>query len=229
MSFLLVKKSANVKTGPIPVTISESNTCPDSCPLKAAGCYAKYGNVAIHWRRVSENRQGVGWKEFLKGIRDLPFNQLFRHNQAGDLPGIGDKINKKKLFALASAAKDKRGFTYTHKPVLNNSKNKEYINHVNKNTNFTINLSANSPEEAAKLKDLNIGPVVTLLPLNTPNTQFINSHKIILCPAQYKEGVTCESCRLCQNKNRSVIIGFRAHGSGKRKVDSRLQGDMFKE
>lgn len=218
MSFIFTAVSENKKTGQIPVTISESKTCPDACPLKKNGCYAKYGNLAIHWRRASEHRQGGDWKTLISKIAALPVGQFFRHNQAGDLPGVNNRINKYKVFQLARAAKNKKGFTYTHKPVLTNKKNKEYIKSVNTKTDFVINLSANSLKNADKLKKLNIGPVVTILKDDTQKTLLTPAgNKVILCPAQYMD-TNCNKCRLCQKRNRSVIVGFAAHGVGKKYV-----------
>ena len=48
-------------------------------------------------------------------IAALPVNDLWRHNQAGDLPGDGELIDKPKLRQLIKANHGKRGFTYSHK------------------------------------------------------------------------------------------------------------------
>jgi len=71
---------------------------------------------------------------------------LWRHNEAGDLPGEGDDIDVPKLRALVQANRGKRGFTYTHKPVLDNPQNAVAIKCANQN-GFTVNLSADSIEE----------------------------------------------------------------------------------
>ena len=45
--------STNRKTGFIPVTTSEENTCPSSCPLKEINiCYAKKGSSRLIWKEV---------------------------------------------------------------------------------------------------------------------------------------------------------------------------------
>ena len=59
----------------------------------------------------------MDWQSFLSAIYSLPVGQLWRHNQAGDLPGIGNKIDVKQLGQLVKASEGKRGFTYTHKPL----------------------------------------------------------------------------------------------------------------
>jgi len=204
-------RSANRKTGPIPVSTTEKKTCPISCPMKA-GCYAKFGPLNIHWDRLSDGRAGFRWETFIGLVKSLPINQLWRHNQAGDLPGDGINIDKKSLKQLVRANKGKKGFTYTHYLPLDS--NKEAIKDSNK-SGFTINLSANNLVEADKYKKMRIGPVVVVLPkTQTTNTITPNGNKVIVCPATYRSNVNCSSCGLCQKANRSVIIGFPAHGNG---------------
>lgn len=211
-----------MKTGPIPVSISEDSTCPDVCPFKNQGCYAKYGNLTIHWRRVSKHLQGKKWGKFLEDVKTIAAGQLWRHNQAGDLPGKGNRINKYKLFQLAAAALHTRGFTYTHKPLT--PANKRAIQTVNENTTFTINLSGNNVAHADELKAQNVGPVTVVMPMDAPAVSYTPAkNKIIICPAQQREGITCSTCQLCYRKNRSVIIGFRAHGTARKIVDSNLK------
>lgn len=144
--------------------------------------------------------------------------QLWRHNQAGDLPGINESINTVELNELVQANKGRRGFTYTHK--YNDSSNHASIKSANDN-GFTINLSANTLEHADKLAKLNIGPIVTILPSNTTSNVYTpEGRKVVVCPATNRANVTCSSCGLCQRANRSIIIGFPAHGIQKKKVDS---------
>ena len=34
-----------------------------------------------------------------------------------------------------------------------------------------------------------------------------------VCPATYRDDISCATCGLCQRANRKVIVGFPAHGS----------------
>lgn len=213
----LTLKSANVKTGPIPVSTSSSETCPSSCPFNGSGCYAASGPLAIHWNEVTENRRGFEYPDFLKAIKALPSGSLWRHNQAGDLLGAGETINPEALGELVKANIGKRGFTYTHK--TNNKDNHKWIKEAN-NWGFTVNLSANNLEHADNLYDLGAGPVVTVLPMNSaPKTLTPKGQAVITCPATYRENVTCASCKLCAISNRKTIIGFPVHGTQKKKAE----------
>lgn len=206
-------KSRNAKTGPIPVSTSSSDTCPQACPLKGAGCYAGGGPLGILWRKVSAGTVGMSWQAFCEAIAALPACQLWRHNQAGDLPGIGNDIDETAILRLIEANKGKRGFTYTHKPVdASHANNAMLVAHAN-SEGFTVNLSANNLSEADELAALGIAPVVSVLPKEqTSNTTTPAGRKVVVCPATQREGVSCATCQLCQRADRKVIVGFPAHG-----------------
>ncbi|MEY4341197.1 MAG: hypothetical protein RL541_701, partial [Pseudomonadota bacterium] len=58
MQVHLTLKSANVKTGPIPVSTTERASCPDDCSMKKE-CYAASGPLALHWAAVSNGTRGT--------------------------------------------------------------------------------------------------------------------------------------------------------------------------
>lgn len=230
MNYTLVMSSQNVKTGPIPVSMTSAESCPISCPLNprgkdkngnGAGCYASVGPMAWTWNKLTQNKIGVNFSEFISAVKEIPVNQIWRHNQAGDLMGKENKINSNQLKSLVTANKGKKGFTYTHKPVTGQTQavknNRKIIKFAN-NNGFTINLSANNISEVDKLVKLNIGPVVVIVPENSPKTLFTKGgNKVITCPAVYSN-VNCASCKLC-SKQRSVVVAFPAHGTQKNKVN----------
>jgi hypothetical protein len=221
MQVHLTLKSANVKTGAIPVSTTEKRSCPPGCP-HVKTCYAKQGPLALHWNKVSNKDRGSSWNTFINQIKQFDPGQLWRHNQAGDLPGLGNKIDKVKIQSLVSAnnAAQALGFTYTHKPVLGRDpvakENKVIIKNANK-AGFTINLSADNLKQADQLMKLKIAPVVTLLPEDYQDKSITPAgNTVIVCPAQTRDNVSCSTCKLCANVNRSVIIGFKAHGTAKK-------------
>jgi hypothetical protein len=171
----------------------------------------------LHWQKVSSGERGLFWSQFLSEIAGLPEGQLWRHNQAGDLPGLGEQIDTVALSQLVSANKGKRGWTYTHKHSTGS--NLDAIRNSNAN-GFTVNLSANNLQHADELADTNCGPVVVVLPSDqTTNTTTPGGRKVVICPAAIRDGITCASCGLCQ-RQRSSIIGFPAHGTSKRKASA---------
>lgn len=221
MNYHLTMKSSNAKTGPIPVSTSTAATCPDACPFKrdttVNGCYADGGPLGMHWAKVTEGKRGTDWEAFLSAVRGIDSGALWRHNQAGDLPGINDALDVGALAQLVDAAHGTRGFTYTHKP-LGSSVERDAIRASN-DAGFTINLSANNLRHADALLALNIGPVAVVLPSDqTENCTTPNGAKVIVCPATQRDDVTCLDCQACANPKRTVVIGFPAHGASHKRA-----------
>lgn len=218
MQVHLTLKSANAKTGPIPVSTTERASCPPDCAMRA-GCYAASGPLALHWAAVSNGQRGTDWSTFVGTIAQLPAGQVWRHNQAGDLPVTpAGTIDPLKLGQLVHANQGKRGFTYSHH---RDTASIDWIRHAN-NWGFTVNLSANDLADADTLADHHAGPVVVVLPsTQTTNTKTPAGRPVVICPATQRDDVTCASCQLCQ-RQRDVIVGFPAHGTRKRVIDIKL-------
>jgi hypothetical protein len=185
--------------------------------------------LGMIWRALSATKPGdkfrngrsmvqsLTWAQFVAKVAAMPIGTFWRHDQAGDLPGKGDRIDHWALNALVKANDGKRGFTYTHKPP--NSSNIAAIRSANAR-GFTVNLSANNLAHADTLAAADVGPVVVVLPnsvhghvkgLATPQ-----GRPVTVCPATYREDVTCQSCQLCQRQSRKAIVGFPAHGAQQR-------------
>ena len=204
--------SSNRKTGPMPVSYSTREWCPDSCPLKKHGCYAKHGHTGIHWRKVTAGERGTDWDTFVSKVRHLPKGGIWRHDVAGDLPAENGIIDAGMMRSLIRSNRGKGGFTYTHHNPVDNA---GIIAESNAN-GFTVNLSSNNAAEADVLAAMAIAPVVTLLPTDSAKVTFTpQGRKVVRCPAETSEKVTCKTCRLCQKTDRP-IIGFTPHGSGKK-------------
>lgn len=233
MNYHLTPISGNAKTGPIPVSTISKETCPDACPLKGAGCYAEGGPLAIHWREVTAGRRGVSFEEFLKQVRALPRKQIWRHAQAGDLPGEGNRIDPDQLRELALANRGRPVIAFTHKPVT--PENLETLQEARR-LGFSVNLSANSVSQADELVETGL-PVVCILPSEYARTkrdktvhdykerikdlprETPRGRKIAICPATYMD-TNCATCGACSKNTRgNVVIGFPAHGNRKAIVD----------
>jgi len=218
--FHIPPKSKNANVGKLAVTTSTATTCPSACPFKDNGCYAESGPLKLHWLKVTEGKRGDDWSTFLDKIKELPAGSKWRHNQAGDLPGDTKDLDSTKCVDLARANEGKRGFTYTHYDVLENLQNAITVNIMN-NLGFTVNVSANNLEHADQLCDLDIAPVATVLPIEqTTNTVTPKGRKVVVCPATYKDDVSCADCMLCEKRDRKVIVGFPAHGTSKKKASA---------
>ena len=145
---------------------------------------------------------------------------------SGDLRPLASNpelIDSQALAALSAANSDSRGFTYTHyRPTKHNIRAVRKAN----NSGFTVNLSANSIGQAIDYKkafpDL---PVVTVAPSDIGNgTRTIDGHKIVVCPATYRDGVTCKTCKLCSISKRDFIVVFPSHGGQTKQADIIARG-----
>lgn len=148
---------------------------------------------------MTRYKNPVEWAQFVKQIKGLARGSLWRHNQAGDLNGIGEDIDTAKLADLVQANKGKRG--------------------------FTINLSGNNIAHADKLKALNVGPVVVMMPRDADKVTLTPAgNKVVICPAENTDKVNCLKCGICQHAKRDYIIGFRAHGTAAKTVEVIARG-----
>lgn len=220
MNIHFSKSAGNTKTGPMLVTTQSSDTCPKSCPHYGKGCYARFQHLGGHWKRVDDGRRAKNWDDFIAAIGAQQPGSLWRLSQAGDLPGENETIDEGKLNEIITANRRYRGFTFTHKPLTD--VNKRLIADAN-TRGFTINLSADSLTEADEFIDHGIAPVVVTMP--TDPDQWAKTtpagNKIVICPNVTKK-LTCVQCGLCQKANRKSIVGFPAHGPGKKLVQSQF-------
>lgn len=182
------------------------------------GCYAEQHMVAIHWRKLSAGKVGMTWDEFICRIRVLPPGQVWRHNEAGDLPGDDLELDVPRLRQLVIANRGKRGFTYTHKPLA------RHFKEIRRATRegFTVNVSTDTLEAADEAMARHL-PVTTVLPHDAPpkGNKTPAGHPIVVCPAELSEKVTCQRCKLCAVPDRKSVIGFRAHGDRKKQITER--------
>jgi hypothetical protein len=213
--YKFVRVSQNRKTGPIPVTYSGRDTCPESCPHYRSTCYAESGPTRLAWDRAES---GGSLAELCDNIRTIPRGSLWRHNVAGDLPGDGESLDREALALIVRANRGRRGFTYTHK--LHPQHWSAYADATAKG--FVVNLSADSASQADDLAQSGL-PVVVVIPSTAPDKLHTPSGRLIVaCPAQTRADVTCQSCQLCAQAGRGVIVGFKAHGTRTRKLDAKL-------
>lgn len=218
LAFHLTPVSNNVKTGPIPVSTSSRDSCSPVCPFFDNGCYAESGPLRIHWNAVTANLRGMSFEVFCQTIASLEEGQLWRMNQAGDLPHVGGYIDAGAVAMLIEANQGKRGFTYTHHDMTLPG-NLDIVELANV-SGFTINLSANDLSHADQLADTGL-PVCVVLPIDQEvNTVTPDGRRVVVCPAAIRENVSCMTCQLCQRADRTVIVGFPSHGTGAKKADA---------
>jgi len=222
----LTARSSNRKTGPIATTISSSDTCPKTCPFnKGGGCYAAGGPTAIHWRKVDRRETGTALADFGHQLRDakLKPGDLLRWNVAGDLPHHDGVINLPALQQLVGTmvrGAKLRPFTYTHHvQTVDNLNAVDWCNR----SGFTVNLSCDSEEQASRRHRGGFA-AVCVVRSDDQRRSWTDEHGVRFqtCPAQLKEGITCQTCQLCTKADRACVVAFRAHGASQKRVNQRL-------
>ena len=222
----ITKKSSNAKTGKMPVTTTESSSCPSTCPHINGNCYAKSGfHLAQHWKKVTSHERGGTWGELTDFVRSLKPNQLWRHNQAGDLPY--GKFDGQELITLpllkdlvdANKSSGAKGYTYTHHIL--NTHNSEAIKYANKN-GFTVNASCESLTQCDDAIKQGIPSVCVVdnskpVPARTPA-----GTRVLVCPAQTSD-TNCKDCGICAQSNRKCVVAFLAHGNRANKLNQTLE------
>lgn len=219
-TYHMTRISSNGKTGPIPVSTTSADSCGE-CGLFRV-CYAKTGHLAGHWQQVTRGNRGGSLAEFCAEIKRLPGGQLWRHNQAGELPGTGNDIDADALAAIVRANRGRRGFTFTHKHTT--ARNIELIADATRR-GFVINLSADNAADADRLAAHGL-PVAVVIPADAPKvTRTPHGRKVIKCPAESSDRVTCSNCGLCADAARPYVIGFEAKGARKKEADAIARGE----
>lgn len=222
----LTARSSNRKTGPIATTISSSDTCPKTCPFnKGGGCYAAGGPTAIHWRKLDRREIGAPILDFghqLAAAKLKP-GSLLRWNVAGDLPHHDGEINLPVLQQLVGTmvwGAKLRPFTYTHHvQTVDNLSAVDWCNR----SGFTVNLSCDSEEQASQ-RHRDGFAAVCVVQSDDARRSWVDSHGVHFqtCPAQLKDGITCQTCQLCTQADRACVVAFRAHGASHKRINQRL-------
>jgi hypothetical protein len=174
----------------------------------------------MHWQAVTNGERGVPYAQFLQLIRDLPARQLWRHNQAGDLYKPGTLTGRTSLNALTEANHGRRGYTYSHHkrtPATIQAFKAATAN------GFTINASCHTEAEAdAAMADGLRAVFIVAADDQRTTWETAGGNRAVVCPAQRFDAMTCQRCQLCHARPSNVAVVFRAHGNGRRKVETVL-------
>lgn len=212
----------NRKTGPVAITYAAQGSCPVTCPLKGAGCYAESGPCGIITKQLNEAGTGLTPDE----INEAEAAGIDTLTTRGDirLHGVGDCRTNHGAATVATAVGryldrahvDARAWTYTHAWWA-----------VDKRSWGPISVLASchsfDDAEIAMAKGYAASVIVERFltqswwTVDTPAGRI----KVIACPYQTK-GVQCIKCRLCMDDEKlrksRTVIAFEAHGSQRASV-----------
>ena len=243
MKMIFLKSSRNAKTGDIMQSYSSKSSCPNRCPFKGSGCYAEGIRTVKTWERADNetDKRFVSSQDELRldliggvieHIKEPEKELLFRHNIAGDLAISGtNTFNTHEFLEIANAiiranavcselGKVVKGFTYTHCELTEGDK---YVINSMKGV-MTVNASTDSVIDAYISKTRGFNTVLTSVNPKDDIRKLREAHGLnaVQCPAQTREGITCNSCRLCA-KDRDAIVIFGIHGAQKSKARKAIQ------
>lgn len=195
-------------------------TCPSTCPLLNAGCYAQSGPTALQARGRSSDSDGA---IFLRELARIPHGATVRLHVSGDVLTGGDAngsstLDVAYLDALVDGARsrpDVTFFGYTHAWRLIDRARFVFP------TNFVLNASCDTPEDVAEARATG-WDTCTVWPHDVTGKRHGDT---VVCPNQ-TVGLSCAECRLCMKPNRPLTVAFLAHGVSKKKVSKRIELDV---
>jgi hypothetical protein len=205
---IAVEVSKNAKTGPCSNLYAPLSTCPDTCPFKARGCYARNGKTYMHARRCTESEAQYTQLETAQHeadkIRSLSGKLPLRLHVSGDF------FDAQCAAIIDSAAGEytaKHGqavWAYTHNwRVIPRETFK----------NISILASVENMKDATEAKKAGYA-VAIVIPEGT------KSDSVTICP-HITRGTPCVSCKLCLHADKlKKPIAFYPHGAQRKSVEA---------
>lgn len=219
----LVLQSKNVKIGEVSATYASiDGSCPTDCMHRGAGCYAQAGNVGIHVNRLNLVNNERSRQDAREGAREEARQIKGAIAEGNDTRPLrihvsGDCRTPSAAREISKAAEGWKApvWSYTHawKTVARENWGK-----------VSVLASVDKAEDLSLAFERGYAPaiVVDKHPENGKAYLREDGVKVIPCPAQTREDVTCVKCGLCMNANKlhgmKAAISFAAHGVSKRKL-----------
>lgn len=216
-----IEVSQNRKLGAVSATYASQSTCPLSCPLRGAGCYAEAGRMGLHTRRLNDS-----------SVTDPVDVARVEANAIDKLTGrfplrlhvVGDSPNAECARIVSDAARRHSAkfgqpvWTYTHALDVP----RESWGDVN------VLRSCEKIEDARTALDEGYAAAMVV-----PEFKQDTAYKIaddltgIPCPEMTGKADSCLSCGLCMKADklrasRKVIL-FAAHGTRSKLVQNNLR------
>lgn len=216
-----IEVSQNRKLGAVSATYASQSTCPASCPLRNAGCYAEAGRMGLHTRRLNDS--DITKPEAVAQVEADAIDRL-----TGRFPlrlhVVGDSPNAECARIVSDAAgrhTAKHGqpvWTYTH--ALD----------VPREAWGSVSVLRSCERVADVVKALEEGfGAAMVVPEFKQDTAYEIAEGLtgIPCPEMTGKADSCLSCGLCMKADklragRKVIL-FAAHGSRTKTVQNNLR------
>jgi hypothetical protein len=220
MSAFAIEASKNMKTGTVHATYASQQSCPTTCPLRGAGCYAEHGPMGIwtaHVNKANPNAtpldvalaEAEAISETLSGRLDL------RLHVVGDCP-TDESAQIVSSAALAVLKRGRQAWSYTHAAAGVERTSWDAV---------SILASGETTEQMKAYQARGYATALVVPEFKSEKLYVQDGIKILPCPNQTR-GVQCVDCRLCMNDTRlrekGITIAFEPHGSRFKKVKRML-------
>lgn len=206
-----VEVSGNSKLGEISATYVPQKTCPTSCPLLNAGCYAELGFTRLITSRLNREIKNKTATDLAR-IEAKEISKLTGRNPLR-LHVVGDAKTKTSAKILAKAAEG-----YTKKfsqPVFTYTHNWKEIPRKNWGK-ISVLASCHSEKDVKEAHKKGYATAVVLPSFKDKASYELGGIKILPCPSQ-TSNVTCNDCKLCTKdtflRKQGLSIGFEQHGN----------------
>ena len=216
-----VELSKNSKTGNVAATYVSQDTCPDSCALKKAGCYAEKGHTAFTTNRL--NRAGemdpekISMQEasLIRRAAIKVAKQKEKQERTGrvakkDMVGrllrlhvVGDFPTQKALDFVDESCglwKENGGgqpWSYTHNWKA-----------LQPAENISLLASVDNLAEGVDALAKGFAPAGVVDTFETEKAHKINGVRWVPCPQQTGKAADCVACGLCMNADRLAKGGM---------------------
>lgn len=219
--------SENAKTGRVAVTYAAQASCPTSCPLLGAGCYAEAGPMASITKRLKDAASGMTPLEVAKAeaaaIDAVPATTDLRLHGVGDCPDdecAATVASAATRFVTRGAGFGVKAWTYTH---AWRTVGRESWGGV------SVLASCHSVAEAEwAMRDGYAAAVIVESFDGKAWEEYGNGSepvRLIACRFQVDK-TQCVDCRLCMDDSKLLesnsVIAFRAHGAKRKSVVATL-------
>lgn len=208
MNILFSARSRNTKTGNVPTawngaTREEGRKSCAGCPLLDAGCYAHSGAVAMgadSVRRAARHGADKSLDTALHGRHKSA--RMVRLTGIGDIGRAGKATADRIVGKIRAVGLQAVGYTHFWRESS-----------VADAWRGRLMASVETLQDADRALSEGWRAAV-VVPEDTPRTFTTPAgNRGIVCPAQIRDTVTCNDCRLCDGSKRGPVIGFRAHGN----------------
>lgn len=205
----VVKDSSNPKIGKMAATYRNRESCPTTCPFMRNGCYADGRIFAI-----SEKYGTDKFDNLLALEHSIRKDGAIRLNVSGDFLDVNEQPDWDYINAcneLAHRRPDIAFISYTH----------AWRQLSPSDFGFTVNASCETPEDLTEA--MAAGWQAVVVDDGTLVGSKVADRNVLQCPQQYREGVTCDSCRACAADTPTrPVIAFLIHGATRNKAKKSL-------